>query len=230
VNWQDGRGSPSQRSLIELQAEARAFAKETSDLLNATVTNGIRIGAAVHPTRGMLLGLGLGKNNLVADPIPLAQHAASARLFLSLVHTMVLDQEEQFLTAFSTTYSVQIGDADDADVLCSYDYVRNPPNKYPAAHMHVYSTSDETKDLFETLNTPKRKMADLHLPVGGKRFRPCLEDILEFLILDELVEPRDGWEEAIEAGRELWFQRQLGAAVRRNPQLAQDQLNELDPS
>jgi hypothetical protein len=33
--------------------------------------------------------------------------------------------------------------------------------------------------------------------VGDKRFRPTLEDLVEFLIAEKLAQPKPGWEKAI---------------------------------
>ena len=70
-------------------------------------------------------------------------------------------------------------------------------------------------------------LSALHLPVGGERFRPCLEDVLQFLVVDCGVDHLAGWEAAVEAGRERWRRRQLGAAVRDVPEEAARVLREL---
>lgn len=57
-------------------------------------------------------------------------------------------------------------------------------------------------------------LSKLHLPVGGERFRPGLEDLLELLIRDCGIDPADGWQDAIAEGRKRWRLRQLRSAVR----------------
>jgi hypothetical protein len=93
---------------------------------------------------------------------------------------------------------------------------RDKADGYPDAHLQI----DATSELFSTLNDPRcdtgRSLAQLHFPVGGKRFRPCLEDIIEFLIVERLVLARDGYEKVIEAGREGFRKNQLMAAMRRD--------------
>lgn len=39
----------------------------------------------------------------------------------------------------------------------------------------------------------------LHFTVGGKRFRPCLEDVIEMLTVEGLLSGRDGWSDAVES-------------------------------
>jgi hypothetical protein len=57
-------------------------------------------------------------------------------------------------------------------------------------------------------------LSSLHLPVGGERFRPCLEDFLQFLVQECGVDALDSWEDIIRAGREEWRRRQTRTVVR----------------
>ena len=81
---------------------------------------------------------------------------------------------------------------------------------------------DASSDFFGTLNDPKcdpgRPLGALHFPVGGKRFRPCLEDVIEFLAVERIVQKKDGYEKLLEAGRERFRRNQLMAAMRRDPE------------
>lgn len=70
-------------------------------------------------------------------------------------------------------------------------------------------------------------LSTIHLPVGGERFRPCLEDFLQLLIADCGVDAVPGWEGAIESGRETWRRRQLKSVVRDIPNDAVAVLREL---
>lgn len=58
------------------------------------------------------------------------------------------------------------------------------------------------------------KVQRLHLSTDGKQFRPCLEDVIEFLVHDLDVDPFAGWESRIEKGRAKWRAIQLAAALR----------------
>ena len=121
-----------------------------------------------------------------------------------------------------STYTLR---ADDAETpIITYDFVREPPNRYPEAHIHLHGQSDALQRMLDSCGLGDRKPADLHIPVGGRRFRPCLEDIIEFCILEELVIPRDRWQEALELGRREYHEQQLRAAVRRFPTQAAEVL------
>ncbi|MDE0268979.1 MAG: hypothetical protein OXI96_08095 [Acidimicrobiaceae bacterium] len=47
------------------------------------------------------------------------------------------------------------------------------------------------KNTLDACEREKNRPVDLHLLVGGRRFRPCLEDVIEFCVLERLVNPRD---------------------------------------
>ena len=53
-----------------------------------------------------------------------------------------------------------------------------------------------------------------------------LEDVLEFSIVEGLVEPRPAWRDAVGEYRSGWETMQLRAAVRRNPDAAAAQLRD----
>ena len=64
--------------------------------------------------------------------------------------------------------------------------------------------------------------------MGGKRFRPCVEDVVEFLIVERLADGREGWREAVDGGRDSFTRIQAGAVARRYPNQARAALAGLD--
>ena len=170
-----------------------------------------------------VIGYRIGKNNPLGNSIPLTTSGSRARIHLHFLHTLSLDDAGEFLTTSRSTYTLQ---GDDAETpIITYDFVREPPNPYPEAHIHLHGRSDALQHVLDSCGLENRKPADLHVPVGGRRFRPSLEDIVEFCILEELVTPRDGWREALERGRREWHEQQLRAAVRRFPTQAAEVLS-----
>jgi hypothetical protein len=98
----------------------------------------------------------------------------------------------------------------------------------PSAHWQVHAESGALTHLL-TLghangSARSRKPFDLstlHLPLGGERFRPCLEDVLEFVIVELGVDRHAAtWRTAVEDGREAWRRKQLASAVRDSPDQA----------
>jgi hypothetical protein len=52
--------------------------------------------------------------------------------------------------------------------------------------------------------------------------------MVEFLVTEKLAQPKNGWKEAVTAGREKFRKKQLRAAIRRDPETARDALADLD--
>ena len=65
-------------------------------------------------------------------------------------------------------------------MVCHYDYDREPGNEYPVAHFQINGTSDSLDTVYDRVGIPA-DLKSLHFPVGGKRFRPTLEELIEFL-------------------------------------------------
>ena len=98
---------------------------------------------------------------------------------------------------------------------------------YGEAHLQIRGECSSLAEL-AGVSSVDRRFSKLHLPVGGRRFRPCLEDIIEFCIVEGLVLPHNpSWKEVVDAKRERFYLRQLKAAVRRHPEEAAFALSRL---
>lgn len=203
----------SNRRRPDLERQARELAGEISTALNGTVTDGVRLSIFMNASGRAVIGYRANKNSPLGEPIALTISRAPGRLCLEVLHTLGLDESGQFLTTNKSTYTLkEIGSN---EPIVTYDYTRDPPNEYPEAHFHVHGESDVIRSMLRRCERGSDKPSDLHFPVGGRRFRPCLEDLIEFCVLGRLVTPREGWQEALEQSRERYRERQLQAAVRR---------------
>lgn len=76
--------------------------------------------------------------------------------------------------------------------LVRFDYVRSREVAPAPVQLHAESSASGYLIAFTgTTKPPKTQL--LHLPVGGKRFRPALEDVIEFAIEELAVTPKDDW-------------------------------------
>ena len=73
-----------------------------------------------------------------------------------------------------------------------------------------------------------KHLAELHVPLGGPRFRPCLEDVVELLIVEFGVDSGDDWRIAIQEGRRAWREKQFRTAVWDDPETARAALAQFD--
>jgi hypothetical protein len=197
-----------------------------SDLLNRTVTDGIPITAVLRDD-GQVGWIGYGINRREAFPgrgIPLTFGGAPVRCYLHVMHTLV--QRHDVLVTQESSFGLYLDDELNSCLL-HYDFAREPGNRYPAAHVQVNAVSPAFEELCRRLGR-RDDLSRLHLPVGGKRFRPCLEDVVEMLIAEELAPGRPGWEAAIDEHRSRFRRIQLMAAVRDDPDAAREELDRFD--
>lgn len=212
---------------FDLRQKAVDFGGEISDLLNATVCDGVRLSAALQPNGAFLVSYKLSERdqNLgKAIPVTLGRKAASC--YLGLSFRLVPDAEQSYLMVESSVIALY-EDEDEAVELLHYDYERDKPHGYPEAHLQIEASSDAWAQMCRRAGRADRPLKRLHLPVGGRRYRPTVEDVVEFLVVEGLAEGRRGWKEAVESGRTAFQRRQTRAAVRRDPVAAQAVLREL---
>jgi len=123
-----------------------------------------------------------------------------------------LDSHGVWLAVESSTYKLALDR--DRTPLLRVDYVRGA-NKAPCAHLQVHAHRGALTHLLSQAGHAKaHDMSALHLPLGGARFRPCLEDVLQFLVDECQVESVPGWRDAVLAGRARWRRRQARTVTR----------------
>ncbi|MET0989741.1 MAG: hypothetical protein ABWY54_03755 [Glaciihabitans sp.] len=104
----------------------------------------------------------------------------------------------------------------------------------PIVHWHVHAERGAFSHLLARSHavrpgqvTSPHQLSSLHLPVGGERFRPCLEDLLQFLIEECGIDSNGDWAAAIAEGRERWRRRQVRTVARDAPAEVADVLRGL---
>ena len=155
------------------------------------------------------------------DPVP------DSDLFTAvIVYDMGRDRTEKHLTVHKSKYEIRVHTAPGI----RFEYERHKKS-VPAAHIHFTGVGGLLSPaLMRNHTTGKAKKGDLqnlHLPVGGHRFRPSLEDFLFFVIGECGFRPKAGWENYLLQHREQWMDKQLTAAVRDNPAVAREVLESL---
>ncbi|MGO4250145.1 hypothetical protein AB4Y87_23370 [Paenarthrobacter sp. RAF54_2] len=127
---------------------------------------------------------------------------------------------------------------DRTEPILRYDFIREPKSDVPSAHINMHTDSEALTKAMEDAGKNKRterrrasgapaKASQLHLPLGGPRFRPALEDVLEMLVVEFAIDRAIGWGESLREGRSLWRDTQLRAAVADNAGAAVEALEEL---
>ncbi|WP_432828942.1 hypothetical protein [Dactylosporangium sp. CA-092794] len=189
-------------------------------LLNATVTDGATIRSRTTDPGVVALGTGPGRHGAPGRPVPIAAQGGT-RLWLG-VSAFLFADDDGHLTVLKSTWGLLTGRNADTDVL-HYDYERGKDG-YPEAHLQVYGRNADLEEVLESVGRKRARLHQLHLPVGGRRFRPALEDLIEFLIDERLVEAKPGSKQALERSRGAYHDVQLLAAIRRRPAKAAEGL------
>lgn len=213
--------------LSRLKDLARLFAADINELLNGTVTDGIRLSTAVHRPDLVIIGRSISKGQLAGGLIPLTLGRRAPGAYLRVNLTLEMDDPGTYLAGAKSSVAVY-DDEGGRHMLCHYDYEREPAHVYPDPHFQVEGNSEALRLIAERRPLAASSLREVHFPVGGRRFRPTLEDVIEMLVAEGIAEPRDGWKDVIAVHREAWCETQLKAAVRRWPEWAAECLS-LDP-
>jgi hypothetical protein len=160
---------------------------------------------------------------VIGIPLTLGQRPAVGHLGLSF--RLAADSDRRYLMVESSFMGLFV-DANLTQPVLHYDYERNKGDGYPEAHLQVCAETDAWHELCAATRGDDRPFERLHLPVGGRRFRPILEDLVEFLIAEQIAESRPGALDVIRVGRDNFMRMQLRAAVRRDPETARQALEE----
>jgi len=225
------RGTSSERSSSYLAMsdegpgtlveQAEDLGRELDDLLEAVLPDASDVEVVSLENRYVI--------RPVASPttgrgVPL--YVQSERLAtLEISFRCCLDSVARYLAVEQSSFVLR-ADLDRTPII-RFDY-RRDMNVAPHAHIQVHAHRGALSHLLSRAGHPApHDMSSLHIPVGGSRFRPCLEDLLQFLIVECHFDHIDGWEQAVEAGRERWRRRQVAAITRDVPTEAVRVLREL---
>lgn len=191
----------------ELVREANAFADEIADLLSRTVTEDPPIRALARANRVVVAPLD-GDGNKVDIPLTVV---GENRLDLRIEYRCTWDFAGRYLAIDKSEFALKVPHLREA--LIRFDYVRD--HSWAPAHVQVHAESSALGWLHSFTGTTKPpKVQELHLPVGGRRLRPSLEDVIEFAIRDLAVTAKAGAADRIAEGRRRWRRLQVKALIR----------------
>lgn len=213
-----------------LARQASRFVEGLNDLLNRTVADGVTLTSTMRDDRDdlALVGLDMGEG-IRPHTFPVATPHRDC-LHLLVYFAVNLDSEGRYMAVAKSQFGVYaLPGPSGGEPFVRYEYARDMDG-YPAAHVHVHGESQALGRLNAIANRQRRlALSKIHFPVGGKRFRPSLEDLLEFLIAEDFVKPvSEHWRAAVEEHRAAFHARQLRAAIRRDPETARQALGALE--
>lgn len=222
--------SPASRLAQEkenLSEKARVFASQANYILQQVFDD----------DRPVIHSVARGKRVTVStvDPAGLALRVDGQDVFrLKLHYHCELSESKDFLAVEASSF--RLFHKDVTEPLLHFDYVRKSSGSIPVAHINVHTDSEGFRRALADSGKERRakkrrrrrgddgRASELHLPVGGHRFRPCLEDVLEMVIQEFGVDAGQEWRTSIRDGRVMWREYQLKAAVTDHPHAAIESL------
>lgn len=179
-----------------------------------------------------------GEDERIGIPLKLR---GSIYLRLSVEYRCSWSSSVECLAIESSAIKVYPGSKIKGEPLFRYDYDRNPTNPgLPSAHIHIHGHRDAFAHLMSSSrvsnkgrSNAKRKLSDVpqlsevHFPVGGPRFRPTLEDVLDAIQFEFGLDHGPDWIARRDESRAAWRRTQLAAATRDCPEEAARVLTDL---
>lgn len=222
--WRSRRRGSAGAPVDTLDVQARGFAEDLTTTVRAIAPDCDAFAALLlskkdgtegftvrqEPTEGIVLRVG-------GEPL----------FLLTVAFHCSLDGVGRYLAVDDA--KIKVYAQGDKQPLFRYEYDRDAVPDMPAAHMQFHAHRDAFAYVMNRAGeaSPRGKrrarlnqvarIEDLHFPVGGHRFRPCLEDVLEMLALEFGVDATPQGLEALRDGRERWRRSQVGTVVRDAP-------------
>lgn len=220
----------------DLTKQVEAFAQELNDLVEGVLKDPTEPFAVV--VRQDAKESRVAVRQQPSEGIPICVESRCL-LRLQVEFDVRWDSAERYLAIHRSTISVLLEGV--TEPLYRYDFSANADGKIPAAHLNVHGHRDEMvhamvmaarrlrgKSRDVSLDKGKvTRLSSFHFPLGGHRFRPALEDVLEGLVREFGADVRTDWQAVIHKGRSAWRERQLKAAVRDDPGAVAAMMKEL---
>lgn len=220
-----------------LETEASTFATDLTDLIqgcidsaprfvvvNASNDKQRRIGPEpFEPGHGS--GAGFGFVPLVRE----RDEGDEPRLMLKIEFRVSLDRQSEHLAVQQSTFGLWVRPDPERGPrpVFRIEHDREATTK-PSAHIHLHAESVELGWIYGTAGLALPRLQEIHFPVGGRRFRPTVEELLGFLNREKLfTDWRPGWNTILDQSLEAWNKRQAQATVRNNSEAAIEQLERM---
>jgi hypothetical protein len=200
---------------LDLRERAAAFAQELQETLSGVLPGDFQLISVAHNGRYVVRPAG---SEAKSQRVPLyIGEVLAAKLKVQVF--LGLDHSGEFLKTMGS--AVAIESVLDRTPLIRQEFRSDMAKDAPFAHWHIHADRGALSHLLgqahavrsDVVQNP-HDMSSLHFPVGGERFRPCVEDVLEFAVRELGVDCKTGWEGALKAGREKWRRRQFRTTVR----------------
>jgi hypothetical protein len=228
---------PGGQSDGDLEEKVFDFMLEIMEMLAKIIPNGL-VGLESSVVR--MRGGGVAVTVEPTEELGLRLDIEGTETFRLVVqYRLVLSPVSHLVSVERSTFKVNVRGS--ARPLFTVDYLRDSGSDVPSAHYNVHAERQDMTDALAATGARRRgkiyqkrvakgdppRFGDVHFPTGGHRFRPCLEDVLEMMIIEFDIDTISGAGAALHEGRLRWRKRQLAAAVSDDPMNAVAELERL---
>lgn len=209
---------------LDLPAATSTFAQSVQNLLDSVLPTEAADKSEDRQLKlwavGSRYGIHTGTDGKVGKIRLFHQHEHVG--YLGVEYQCATDRAGEYLAVRKSTF--QLWSAKDSTPLVRLDFLHDA-HSVPAAHWNVHGERGAASAMLARCNPSHTGfLARIHLPVGGVRYRPCLEDFLELIIIEFNIDRLPGWQEHLQDGRQDWRTYQTKSAVRDLPEAAAEVL------
>jgi hypothetical protein len=222
-----------------LQAQAEDFASDLNNLIKKTFKGKQPQFRAITDSNSGRVSINThididGKQNVGPISVSLIGRRRIPKVLFDIEFECQWSSEFNFLAVQESSIELRLDGT--RNPLFRYDFDKHKSGENPSAYLHVHAHRDEIAWLMIQGNGAKPRerkrkgtmpvLSSIHFPLGGERFRPCVEDILQFCIYEFGLEVKTTSRNALETGRVQWRNKQLKAAISDSPLIAVAALRE----
>jgi hypothetical protein len=198
---------------VWLEAEARGFGDKIGDLLGRCFPGAPNMRVSVLGGKVWIRPDGQWVDDRGREHGGVPLHVKGVPLaWLRVTYSCRPDSTGQYLAVDASKFWVVSKKDRSPLVRFEYDY---DARTTPHSHIHVHAERGTMSHLLTRARHEKaHDMSALHLPTGGSRFRPDLEDVVQFLVTEFGFDSLDEWSDAVHERRAEWRAIQTRAVVR----------------
>lgn len=219
----------------DLKAEVTAFTERLVDTCSTVLGESVEFAVNVGPAGATNQHITINQ----ADALGIALKVDGDIVFRMVVsYKCGWHPDQHFFAVEGSSFIIRIEDVNEP--ILHFDYVRNAGNTVPVSHINVHAHRDELVFALMKASSGRGKararasgagkilrISTLHIPQGGHRFRPSIEDVFEMMIQEFGIDRSADALDAIQNGRSEFRSIQVSAAVSDDPAAAARALERL---
>lgn len=207
--------------LIEFQHQATEFAEDIEDLLDTCLPGETGFPKAIVATEEL-------RASLKASKVLYLGKGRSERASISCEYDLCVNSTGKHLAVDSSSFNVEFKANKRPVPIVRFEYERQARNK-PVQHFQFHAESLPLAILLARAGRYDiaAQQQDVHFPMGGHRYRVCLEDVIELVIREFNAESNPEWETRVRDGRRKFRERQTDTIIRKNLGRSVEMLEEL---